>query len=58
MNKIRDYHSEHAFIVVVSEGDEIGVEHVCEKIAAVNSNIDLRVTKLGHLQRGGNPLSG
>ena len=22
---------------------------------AVNSNIDLRVTKLGHLQRGGNP---
>ncbi|WP_409425455.1 MULTISPECIES: ATP-dependent 6-phosphofructokinase [unclassified Pseudoalteromonas] len=53
--KISDYHSEHAFIVVVSEGDEIGVEHVCEKITAVNSSIDLRVTKLGHLQRGGNP---
>ena len=53
--KISDYHSEHAFIVVVSEGDKIGVEHVCEKITAVNSSIDLRVTKLGHLQRGGNP---
>ena len=53
--KISDYHSEHAFIVVVSEGDENGVEYVCEKITAVNPSIDLRVTKLGHLQRGGNP---
>ena len=55
VNKISDYHSEHAFIVVVSEGDEIGVEHICEKISIVNPSIDLRVTKLGHLQRGGNP---
>lgn len=55
VNKISDYHSEHAFIVVVSEGDEIGVEHICEKISTVNPSIDLRVTKLGHLQRGGNP---
>lgn len=53
--KISNYHSEHAFIVVVSEGDEIGVEQVCEKISTVNPSIDLRVTKLGHLQRGGNP---
>lgn len=55
VDKISDYHSEHAFIVVVSEGDEIGVEHICEKISTVNPSIDLRVTKLGHLQRGGNP---
>ena len=41
--------------MVVSEGDENGVEYVCEKITAVNPSIDLRVTKLGHLQRGGNP---
>jgi 6-phosphofructokinase 1 len=55
LNKIRDYQSENAFIVVVSEGDDIGTDHVCSKIKAVNSSIDLRVTKLGHLQRGGNP---
>lgn len=55
MDKIKTYNSEHAFIVVVSEGDEIGTELLYKKIKSVNDSIDLRVAKLGHLQRGGNP---
>ncbi|WP_372761171.1 ATP-dependent 6-phosphofructokinase [Pseudoalteromonas sp.] len=55
LEKINRYNSEHAFIVVVAEGDEVGVELVAKKISEINSAIDLRVTKLGHLQRGGNP---
>jgi len=55
--KIKSYHSEHAFIVVVAEGDETGTEIVCNKIKSVNPLIDVRLTKLGHLQRGGNPTA-
>jgi 6-phosphofructokinase 1 len=54
---IKSYHSEHAFIVVVAEGDETGTDLVCKKIKTENPHIDLRLTKLGHLQRGGNPTS-
>lgn len=55
LEKIKNYNSEDAFIVVVAEGDEITVEQVSSKIRSVNALIDLRVTKLGHIQRGGNP---
>ncbi len=55
LDKIQGYDSEHAFIVVVSEGDEMGVELVSSKIREINPHIDLRIAKLGHLQRGGNP---
>lgn len=55
LDKIKDYDSEDAFIVVVSEGDELGVELVSSKIREVNTEIDVRVCKLGHIQRGGNP---
>jgi len=55
LDKIRHYDSEEAFIVVVSEGDEIGTELVASKIKEVNPKVDLRITKLGHVQRGGNP---
>ena len=55
LNKIRHYDSEEAFIVVVSEGDETGTELVASKIKEVNPKVDLRITKLGHVQRGGNP---
>ena len=50
-----NYNSEDAFLIVVSEGDEIGAELVSSKIKEVNPNVDLRITKLGHIQRGGNP---
>ncbi|MDT0691417.1 ATP-dependent 6-phosphofructokinase [Salegentibacter sp. F188] len=55
LDKVKNYDSEDAFLVVVSEGDEIGAELVSSKIKEVNPNVDLRITKLGHVQRGGNP---
>ena len=57
LNNLDDFHSDHALIVVVAEGDEVGTQEVCKKIKSVNPNIDLRLTKLGHLQRGGNPTA-
>ena len=41
--------------MVVAEGDEVSVEEVSSKIRSVNTDIDLRIAKLGHIQRGGNP---
>src|SRR5699024_7599015 len=55
LEKVKNYDSEDAFLVVVSEGDEIGAELVSSKIKEVNPNGDLRITRLGHVQRGGNP---
>ena len=55
LDKLRNYDSEEAFIVVVSEGDELGTELVAAKIKEVNPKVDLRITRLGHVQRGGNP---
>ena len=52
---IKDYYSEDAFIAVVSEGDELGSEYIASQIKEVNPNVDLRITRLGHIQRGGNP---
>jgi len=55
LKKIKNYDSEDAFIVVIAEGDELGVDRVSSEIRKVNAHIDLRVAKLGHIQRGGNP---
>jgi len=55
LEKVKNYDSEDAFLIVVSEGDEIGTELVASKIKEVNPNVDLRITRLGHVQRGGNP---
>ena len=55
LEKIKNYDSEDAFLIVVSEGDEIGTDLVSSKIKEVNPNVDLRITRLGHVQRGGNP---
>ncbi len=55
LEKVSQYDSEEAFIVVVAEGDELGAEIAASKIKELNSKVDLRITKLGHVQRGGNP---
>ncbi|EIA07147.1 ATP-dependent 6-phosphofructokinase [Flavobacterium frigoris] len=55
LDKVKNYDSEDAFLVVVSEGDEIGAELLATKIKEINANVDLRITRLGHVQRGGNP---
>lgn len=55
LHNIKNYKSEEAFIAVVSEGDELGTEYLASQIKEINPNIDLRITRLGHIQRGGNP---
>ena len=55
LDKVKKYESENAFLIVVSEGDEIGAELVASKIKEINANVDLRITRLGHVQRDGNP---
>jgi 6-phosphofructokinase 1 len=55
LDKIKNYDSEDAFLIVVSEGDEIGADLVASNIKKINPHVDLRITRLGHVQRGGNP---
>lgn len=57
LDKIHGYESEDAFIVVLSEGNELSIDRVSQQIRQVNDAIDLRVCKLGHIQRGGNPTA-
>ncbi|ABG41107.1 6-phosphofructokinase [Paraglaciecola sp. T6c] len=57
LDKIQGYESEDAFIVVLSEGNELSIDRVSQQIRQVNDSIDLRVCKLGHIQRGGNPTA-
>ena len=54
-DKIKNYDSEEAVLIVVSEGDEIGAEVVASKIKEAIVDADVRITRLGHVQRGGNP---
>lgn len=45
-------------IVIVAEGDEEGGAYkIAEKIGKVHPEFDIRVSVLGHIQRGGNPSS-
>ncbi len=45
-------------IVVVAEGDPQGNAHqIAAKVAAQVSDLDIRVTNLGHIQRGGTPTA-
>ncbi|UBZ14440.1 6-phosphofructokinase [Flagellimonas sediminis] len=54
LEKAGSYDREEAFVVIVSEGDELGVEPAAKKIKEINPEVDLRIAKLGHVQRGGN----
>lgn len=43
-------------IVVVAEGDEQGNAHeIADRVRAHNPDLDIRVSTLGHIQRGGHP---
>lgn len=55
LEKISNYKSDDAFIIIISEGDEVGIDKTVAKIKKINQNVDIRITKLGHVQRGGNP---
>lgn len=55
LHTIKNYNSEDAFIAVISEGDELGTDYIASQIKEANATVDLRITRLGHIQRGGNP---
>ncbi len=43
-------------LVIVAEGNKIGSIHeIAKKVGAQMDNVDVRVTVIGHLQRGGSP---
>jgi 6-phosphofructokinase 1 len=57
LNKGRDKEKTSA-IVIVAEGDEQGNAHeIANKVMAKLPKLDIRVSTLGHLQRGGAPSS-
>lgn len=52
----RGWKKEHSsLIVIVSEGDETGAAEVAHQLKQVDETFDIRITILGHVQRGGNP---
>ncbi|MFK7954426.1 MAG: 6-phosphofructokinase [Ekhidna sp.] len=57
LNKGRDKEKTSA-IVIVAEGDEQGTAHqIANRVMEKLPNLDIRVSTLGHLQRGGSPSS-
>ena len=57
LNQGRDQEKTSA-IVIVAEGDEQGNAHeIAQKVSTALPNLDIRVSTLGHLQRGGSPTS-
>lgn len=57
LNKGRDKEKTSA-IVIVAEGDEQGNAHqIANKVMKKLPKLDIRVSTLGHLQRGGSPTS-
>lgn len=55
MKKIISRHRKEAMIIVVAEGDEAGANMLAEKIKKMDAQYDIRITVLGHIQRGGHP---
>src|SRR5690606_12051290 len=47
-----------SFIIVVAEGDEVGgAFEIAKQVKPMLSEYDIRVTVLGHIQRGGSPTA-
>ncbi len=57
LNKLQHFKNRESLIIVVAEGDETGAIVMAEKIKAINKKVDVRITILGHIQRGGNPTA-
>lgn len=52
----RGWKKEHSsLIIIVSEGDETGAAEVAHQLKHIDETFDIRITILGHVQRGGNP---
>nr|BCX00185.1 MAG: ATP-dependent 6-phosphofructokinase [Bacteroidota bacterium] len=51
-------HKRRSSIVVVAEGDELGgAQKLAEKLRPIFPDYEMRVTVLGHIQRGGSPTA-
>lgn len=59
INRIqKDAHKRKSQIVVVAEGDDFGgAQDVADEVAKHLHDFDIKVTILGHVQRGGSPTS-
>ncbi|MEZ4936591.1 MAG: 6-phosphofructokinase [Crocinitomicaceae bacterium] len=59
VNRIqKDEHTRKSQIVVVAEGDDFGgAQEVANEVKKQLPNFDIKVTVLGHVQRGGSPSS-
>lgn len=59
INRIqKDAHKRKSQIVVVAEGDDFGgAQDVADEVAKHLHDFDIKVTVLGHVQRGGSPTS-
>ena len=55
LKKLAKFNGEEAFIIVTSEGDEIPLDDLTSMISNVKSDLEIRVSQLGHIQRGGKP---
>ncbi len=55
IKKISHFKGNRAFIVVVAEGDEIGTEELAIETQKIHPKTELRVCRIGHVQRGGSP---
>ena len=52
----RNSRKKSSSIIMVAEGDELGgANHIAEQFKKRVSDFDIRVSVLGHIQRGGNP---
>ena len=50
--------SKKSCIVIVSESPKCGAMYYAEKVKKEHPEFDVRVSILGHLQRGGSPVAG
>lgn len=60
INKLKEVsnHSRASHIIVVAEGDEEGsAQDIASRVKRSLPHLDIRVTQLGHIQRGGSPTA-
>lgn len=60
INKLKEVskHSRASHIIVVAEGDEEGsAQDIAARVKRQLPHLDIRVTQLGHIQRGGSPTA-
>ncbi len=60
INKLKEVsnHSRSSHIIVVAEGDEEGsAQDIASRVKQSLPHLDIRVTQLGHIQRGGSPTA-